>query len=120
MKTKNLVWLGLAALGIYLITRKPSTSTDIPIVLPEPDPEVIIPEQTKPPMYNTRPPKQYRQEPGLPPGVTVQPGTEGPATMQGISGYFSSGMTGGVIEFPFGARWFNQEPTTTKNAKMVL
>lgn len=126
MKNNTLILLALAGIGIYLVTRKkaaPATTNTTPPVTDgsREVTEKAPPATTRPPSYTYTPPRDNRQPFGLPPGTAwIDPGTQGPATMQGIAGYFASGLKGGVIELPYGARWFHQEPTTTKNARMVL
>jgi hypothetical protein len=128
-KDNNLLLFGLLALGVYLVTRKKATPPPATTYTPPPATDTYLPtgEQTttKPPATTRPPAKTYTPPPvsTTPPVVLDKwnatnngPGGEGYA----MNGYFPSKLTGGVIELPFGARWYRQEPTTTKNARMVL
>jgi hypothetical protein len=127
-KDNNLLLFGLLALGVYLVTRKKATPPPATTYTPPPATDTYLPtgEQTTTPPATTRPSvKTYTPPPvsTTPPGVLDKwnatnnaPNGEGYA----MNGYFPSKLTGGVIELPYGARWYRQEPTTTKNARMVL
>lgn len=128
MKKDTLLLLALAGLGLYLVSRRKTTTTAPPVTTTPPS-ETYLPPSSEP---TTRPPATYRPaKTYTPPPISTTPPvvidqwaatTNQPPGGTGyeINGYFASGMKGGVIELPYGARWFHQEPTTTKNARMVL
>lgn len=128
MKNNNLVLFGLLALGVYLVTRKKATPPPATTYTPPPATDTYLPtgEQTTKPPATTRPPiRTYTPPPGsTTPPVVVDQWAATPNAQSGegyaINGYFPSKLPGGVIELPYGARWYHQEPTTTKNARMVL
>jgi len=95
-KDKQLLALGLIALGAFLLFRKKTTTTAPPVVAP--DVETIAPQARRQVIIDKT--KVSRQ----------------------ISGYFASQLPGARPDMAFGVRWGNGEnfADTSRKANMVL